>query len=149
MILKDQLFFANHWKYSKLYKEKNWCCKSKEGFCIFNILLTFHYAMCQPHLRCFLWCNWVISRITINILIHLLPYHQRFTKVTFTVSLHTVKSLLVAAATIFFRGSYVRLLIKGGLYLRAATISNFPKNYVKLEPKTYFLLAKQRFLVLN
>ena len=46
--------------------------------------------------------------------------------------LNTVKSLLVAAATNFFRWSKVRLLIKGGLYLRAASIANFPKNYVKL-----------------
>ena len=48
------------------------------------------------------------------------------------VRLYTVKSLLVAAATINFRGFLLRPQIKGGHYLRAATNTKFPKNYVKM-----------------
>ena len=45
---------------------------------------------------------------------------------------YTVKSLLVAAATIEFRGFQLRPLIKSGHYLRAATIKNILKNGNKM-----------------
>ena len=48
---------------------------------------------------------------------------------------YTVKSLLVAAATINFRGFLLRPQIKGGYYLRAATNTKIPKNYVKRHRK--------------
>ena len=51
---------------------------------------------------------------------------------------YTVKSLLVAAATIDFRGLLLRPQIKGGHYLRAATNTKFPKNYVKMDYFCYF-----------
>ena len=41
--------------------------------------------------------------------------------------LHTVKSLLEAAASNYLRGLEVRPLFKGGFYLRAATITIFEK----------------------
>ena len=49
-----------------------------------------------------------------------------------TYNLHTVKPLLRAAALIHFRTLQVRLLFKGGSYLRAALITNLLKNYVKM-----------------
>ena len=39
----------------------------------------------------------------------------------------TVSSVLEAAASIFSRGSILRLEFKGGLYLRAASNTNWPK----------------------
>ena len=48
---------------------------------------------------------------------------------------HTIKSLLVAAATIIFETLLLRPLIEGGLYSRAATIAEFSNFY------TYFSVS--------
>ena len=50
-------------------------------------------------------------------------------------NIHTVKSLLVAAATIEFRAFLLRPQIKGGYYLRAATIRYILKNGKKMAKK--------------
>ena len=49
--------------------------------------------------------------------------------------LRTVKSQFVAAATNFFGDPLMRPLFEGGYYLRAAIITQFSKNYVKLHQK--------------
>ena len=52
-----------------------------------------------------------------------------------TLEMNTVSSVLEAAACIFSRGSKLRLEFKGGLYLRAASNTNWPKIGPKLGQK--------------
>ena len=54
-------------------------------------------------------------------------------------SLTTVKTVLEAAASILFEEFCC------GLYLRAAFITNLPKNYVKESPNTLFMSKKEVF----
>ena len=53
---------------------------------------------------------------------------------------HTVKSLLVAAATIKIRSFLLRPLFKGGYNLRAATNKKFVRNLTKSAINERFLL---------
>ena len=55
------------------------------------------------------------------------PVHLSLTNQVF-IFLYTVKSLIEAAATIFFKPFLMRLLFKSGYYLRAATNDKFHKS---------------------